>query len=143
MSNRISNIFVTVDTVILRKASISAEVLLIERKNSPFQGQWAIPGGFVDENEDLAQAAARELKEETGLTNIDLQQLHTFGAPRRDPRGHMISVAYYGWCQQNCTAIANDDAANVQWFSIDELPALAFDHDQIIAQAILKLKELK
>jgi 8-oxo-dGTP diphosphatase len=94
-----------------------------------------LPGGFVDENEDLEVAAKRELEEETQVKIDSLQQFGTFGKPFRDPRGHMISVAYFGEVPENTIAIASDDAKEVAWFAINELPNLAFDHQEIIEKA--------
>ena len=136
MTKRTSNIFVTVDTIVFRKEGQETEILLIKRGRDPFQGKWAIPGGFVDFNEDLNIAASRELEEETGLKDIKLQQLHTFGTPGRDPRGHMISIVYWGMSKENAQVTGADDATEALWFSINELPDLAFDHSQIIEMAI-------
>ena len=127
---------VTVDMVILHRTANGTEILLIERLNNPFAGCWALPGGFVDENEDLPDAAARELREETSLTGIALQQIGAFGRPGRDPRGHTITVAYWGICNTSEKAAAADDAKNLRWFPISQLPPLAFDHDEIIAEAL-------
>ena len=135
MSSRTSKIFVTVDAVIFKPLEQTWQVLLIKRKNDPFKGKWAIPGGFVDEHEDLQIAAARELKEETGMEVESLQQLYTFGTPHRDPRSHTISVTYYGFADSKAIAEAADDAEDAAWFAIDELPELAFDHGQIIQMA--------
>jgi len=134
---------VTVDAAVFALVEGKARLLLIQRKQEPFQGSWALPGGFVEIEEDLPEAAARELAEETGLKNIPLEQLHTFGRPGRDPRGRTITVVYFGlagtdWHQ----AEAADDAAEVQWFDIDHLPSLAFDHGEIARCAIGRLKEL-
>ncbi|EMY3484085.1 NUDIX hydrolase [Flavobacterium psychrophilum] len=136
---RISKIFVTVDAVIIRK-STDNQLLLIKRKNEPFQNCWALPGGFVDENEDLEVAAKRELEEETQIKIDSLQQFGTFGKPFRDPRGHMISVAYFGEVPENTIAIASDDAKEVAWFAVNELPNLAFDHQEIIEKALKTFK---
>lgn len=131
---------VTTDIVVFKKEPKGVEILLIERGNPPFKGQWALPGGFVDENEALKTAALRELKEETQLEGIELSQLHTFGKPGRDPRGHCISIVYMGWLtNEKQKAVAGDDAKQVQWFPINNLPQLAFDHKEIIALAITKL----
>ncbi|EKT3973879.1 NUDIX hydrolase [Flavobacterium psychrophilum] len=136
---RTSKIFVTVDAVIIRK-STDNQLLLIKRKNEPFQNCWALPGGFVDENEDLEVAAKRELEEETQIKIDSLQQFGTFGKPFRDPRGHMISVAYFGEVPENTIAIASDDAKEVAWFAVNELPNLAFDHQEIIEKALKTFK---
>ncbi|MGE4288691.1 MAG: NUDIX domain-containing protein [Salinivirgaceae bacterium] len=131
---------VTTDIAVFKKDAKGVKILLIERANPPFAGHWALPGGFVDENEALKTAALRELKEETQIEGIELNQLHTFGNPGRDPRGHTISVVYMGWLtNEKQQATAGDDAKKVGWFSINELPQLAFDHNEIIGMAIKKL----
>lgn len=130
---------VTSDVVLFSPLKGKVFILLIERMNEPFAGCWALPGGFVEENEDLVSAAARELKEETNIEGVHLKQLFTFGKPGRDPRGHCITVAYWGIVDHTkIEAKAGDDAKNLQWFNIEELPKLAFDHDEIIAKAIKK-----
>jgi 8-oxo-dGTP diphosphatase len=134
---------VTVDAAVFALVEGKARLLLVQRKHEPFQGSWALPGGFVEMGEDLPEAAARELAEETGLRNVPLEQLHAFGKPGRDPRGRTITIVYFGiagtdWQQ----AKAADDAAAVQWFDIDNLPSMAFDHDEIARCAIERLKQL-
>ncbi len=126
---------VTVDIIIFRLFDNDPEVLLIKRGNDPYKGHWALPGGFVDKDEPLETAAARELKEETGLAGILLTQMHTFGNPGRDPRGHTVSVVYVGYLTDESTARAGDDAAAAEWFKTDELPDLAFDHDVVVEMA--------
>jgi 8-oxo-dGTP diphosphatase len=124
---------VTVDIVILTRGT-KPRVLLIRRKNEPFAGMWAIPGGFVDMDETLEAAARRELREETGVEAALLQQLHTFGDPGRDPRGRTISIVYLARVHaKQVKPQAADDAAEVGWHDLGRLPALAFDHDQILA----------
>ncbi len=132
------NIKVTVDAVVFdQKGPGNYAVLLIQRKNPPFQGKWALPGGFVEDEEALEVAAARELEEETGIKNVALQQLHTFGKPDRDPRGRAISVSYFGLTEASTQTIkADTDASDVRWFDIHQLPGLAFDHQQIVDMAI-------
>ncbi|MGD9993061.1 MAG: NUDIX domain-containing protein [Salinivirgaceae bacterium] len=131
---------VTTDIVVFKKDAEGVKILLIERGNPPFKGQWALPGGFVDENEALKTAALRELKEETHLEGIELSQLHTFGNPGRDPRGHNISIVYMGWLSdEKQQATAGDDAKKLAWFPINHLPQLAFDHQEIISLAVKKL----
>jgi len=129
----------TVDAVIFRKEDQRIQVLLIRRKHSPFEGMWALPGGFVEMDEDLDEAVARELEEETGLKNIALKQLHTFGAPDRDPRHRTVSVVFSGWLTDMQHAVAGDDARNINWFDIDHLPDLAFDHEKILQLALQTL----
>ncbi len=136
---RTSNIFVTVDAVVFKQYPQQPQVLLIQRKNDPFRGQWALPGGFVDQHEDLDAAAQRELEEETSLQNIVLKQFHAFGKPHRDPRAHTVSVAYVGIADDTAVATAADDATDAQWFSVRDLPEVAFDHRDIISLALKKL----
>ena len=135
-----SQIYVTVDAVVLRRAAESYELLFIKRKNEPFKGKWALPGGFVEEHEDLRDAAARELQEETGLRVTALEQLGTFGKPHRDPRHHTVSVAYIAFVDANAEAIAADDAVEAKWFSVKNLPEMAFDHDDIVNLALQKTR---
>ena len=116
-------------------------VLLIKRKYEPFKGKWAIPGGFVLQEETLEEAVERELKEETGIEINYLEQLYTFGQPDRDPRNRVVSVAYFGLIEPSAFKIlASTDAEEVQWFKITELPSLSFDHDKILKLAIERLK---
>jgi 8-oxo-dGTP diphosphatase len=135
---RTSTIFVTVDAVIFRKTGNDHEILFIKRKKEPFKGQWAIPGGFLDEGEDLPVAAARELREETGVVVDKLEQLGAFGKPGRDPRQHTVSVAYVGFAEENTKAVGADDAEEAKWFSVKNLPELAFDHADIVTLALQK-----
>lgn len=137
---RTSKIFVTTDAVVFKKIDGINHVLFIKRKNDPDKGKWALPGGFVDENEDLPDAAARELQEETGLVVKDLQQLGAFGKPGRDPRQHTVSVVYVGFADDNAEAVGADDAEEAQWFSVKYLPELAFDHTDIVTLALEKYK---
>ena len=122
----------TVDLVLVsRRAPL--RVLLIRRKHEPFAGKWALPGGFVDEGEDLLPAARRELQEETGITDVEPEQLFTVGTPGRDPRGWTVSVVYRARVNPaTLRPAAADDAAAVGWFPLDELPELAFDHAVIL-----------
>lgn len=126
---------VTVDVVIVTSEP-QPRVLLIRRRHDPFAGMWAIPGGFVDMDEDLEDAARRELREETGVELAALEQLQTFGRPGRDPRGRVISVVYLARVPpEQLQPAAGDDAVQVGWFRLDELPPLAFDHAEILALA--------
>lgn len=132
----------TVDCVIFGlDESHQLKVLMIQRKNAPFKGQWALPGGFVEMEESLEAAALRELEEETGVKEVFIEQLFTFGAPDRDPRGRVISVAYYALVNLSEHPVeAASDARRVEWFGVDELPELAFDHQQILQTAIARLR---
>jgi len=136
--NYTPKIFVTVDVVLFRKMNSSYEILLIQRLNDPFKDYWALPGGFVDENEELETAAKRELFEETDIQLFQVKQIKAYGNPSRDPRHHTISVAFTGEIDSLAEAKAKDDAKAVKWFSIEELPALAFDHAEIIRDTIEK-----
>ena len=134
---------VTVDIVLFTDESPNPQVLLIRRKNSPFKGLWALPGGFLDMDESLEAAALRELHEETDISNVQLTQIATFGNPSRDPRGRVITVAYFGIVESNKQhiAIAGSDAAEVAWFPTSNLPQqIAFDHSEIIHTALKRLK---
>jgi 8-oxo-dGTP diphosphatase len=116
-------------------------VLLIQRGNPPFKDQWALPGGFVGMKETLEEAVERELFEETGLSDLNLEQFHAFSAPDRDPRHRTISVVFVGYTEPGESKHrAGDDARDVQWFDIDKLPPLAFDHMKIIEMAFRQLK---
>jgi 8-oxo-dGTP diphosphatase len=130
----------TVDCIIFGLDDRELKVLLIQRKHPPFAGKWALPGGFVDMGEDLMTAALRELEEETGVKDVFIEQLYTFGAPNRDPRGRVVSVAYYALVNlREHPAQAASDAEQADWFNINELPPLAFDHDHIMEVAIKRL----
>jgi 8-oxo-dGTP diphosphatase len=135
---------VTVDLVIFTIAADDLKVLLIRRGVEPFLGKWALPGGFVGIDESLDAAAARELQEEVGVTGIYLEQLYTFGAPERDPRGRVISVAYFALIDaERQQIVAASDAASAQWHSIFDRrigTRLAFDHDKILDCAIWRLR---
>lgn len=131
---------VTTDVVLFTIREDSLQLLLIERGNDPFKGSWALPGGFVDIDEDLELGAARELAEETGVEGLYLEQLGTFGAPGRDPRERVISVAYLALAPETKLAVrAGDDAAAADWFPVKALPPLAFDHAEIIEVAHQRL----
>ena len=134
---------VTVDTVIFSTVTDKTKILLIKRGKEPFKGMWALPGGFVEMDEELEDAAARELAEETHLTGIELKQMHTFGRCGRDPRGRQISIAFIGKAEPGLTDLKpGDDAVEAKWFDIDELPQMGFDHEEIVAMAIEKLPSL-
>lgn len=133
---------VTVDCVIfgLDEGSL-LKVLLIKRLREPYKDFWALPGGFVDMEEDLETAALRELEEETGLKDVFIEQLFTFGNPGRDPRGRVISIAYFALVNLSRYKVkAASDAKEVKWFEVNNLPKLAFDHDTILRIAINRLR---
>ena len=128
---------VTTDIVLLAGREAGLSVLLVRRKGEPFAGQWALPGGFLDEGETLQACAARELKEETGVVAPDLTLVGAYGDPGRDPRGWTVSIAFRARVDsEDVTPVAGDDAAEVGWFAVDSLPGLAFDHGRIVADAI-------
>ena len=115
-------------------------VLLIERGIEPFKGRWALPGGFLRMEETGLAGAKRELMEETGFKDAYIKQFHTFTSPNRDPRERVITIAYYALVRLR-EVKGGDDAARAEWFSLDEVPALAFDHDQILRIASYELKK--
>jgi 8-oxo-dGTP diphosphatase len=132
---------VTVDVVIFTIRAGTLHVLLVRRAASPFAGRHAIPGGFVHEDESLEAAARRELAEETGVRDVYLEQLYTFGEPGRDPRGRVVTVAYFALIASDEVALrAGTDAAEARWFPVAALPPLAFDHDRILAYALERLR---
>jgi len=129
---------VTVDVVVVTRER-KPRVLLIRRRRPPFEGQWALPGGFIDMDETLEASARRELREETGLTPRRLVQLAAYGDPKRDPRGRTISVVFLAEVNADAEAQAGDDAADANWFPLDKLPRLAFDHRRILRDARRRL----
>jgi 8-oxo-dGTP diphosphatase len=132
---------VAVDIVIFTIQSGELRVLLVKRGIPPFEKQFAIPGGFVLENESLDEAALRELKEETGVADVYLEQNKSFGDPVRDPRGRVISVAYFALiAADRAPLIAGSDAAEARWWSMGKLPALAFDHGKILEYSLQRLR---
>ncbi|MEZ4573598.1 MAG: NUDIX domain-containing protein [Vampirovibrionales bacterium] len=131
----------TVDIVIFTIVNGNLKVLLIRRKGPPFQHMWAIPGGFIRIGETLEEAAERRLFEETNVKDIYLEQLVTFGTPNRDPRARIITISHYALIGSNKDIQPNANAEDVQWFSVHDLPDLAFDHKDIVECALLRLKE--
>lgn len=132
----------TADVVVLALSKEVLKVLLIERGKPPFEGTWALPGGFVDVGESPEQAASRELEEETGLRDLHLQQLRAFGDPGRDPRGHTVTIAYLAVVagEGRLREEGGSDAARARWWSIADLPPLAFDHGDIVTYALQRLR---
>lgn len=132
---------VTVDCVVFGFDEGDLKVLLIQRGIEPFKGAWALPGGFVQMDESLDEAARRELGEETGVTDLFLEQLYSFGRVDRDPRERVVSVAYYALINLNEQSIkASSDAANAGWFNLDDVPNLAFDHQTILETGIARIR---
>lgn len=131
----------TVDCVVFGLDDADLKVLLIQRGMAPFKGSWALPGGFVHVDETLEEAARRELEEETGLRNVFLEQLYTFGELKRDPRERIVSVAWYALVNLRDHKVqAATDAGEAAWFSLDDLPTLAFDHAAILDTAQQRLR---
>ena len=131
----------TVDCVVFGLDEDDLKVLLIQRDLEPFEGEWALPGGFVPPGEAVDETARRELREETGLRNVYLEQLYTFGDPERDPREHVVTVAYFALVNlEDNRPKAATDARNAAWFALDDVPSLAFDHDRILEAALARLK---
>ena len=133
----------TVDAFILNYSQKKLSLLLIQRRDDPYKGAWAFPGGFVDENEPVENAMERELKEETGLEINPLHQIYVASETGRDPRGWTVSVVFLGFSKGNNINIKpGDDAKAAQWFPLDSLPKLAFDHSDITGKVIMKLKQV-
>lgn len=131
---------VTADCVIFGFDGTTIKVLLIQRGIEPFKGKWAFPGGFMNIDETVEECAKRELEEETGLKNVSVEQFYTFSDVNRDPRERVITVAHYALVKLS-EVKGGDDAASARWFSMDEVPSLAFDHDRILRMAVNRLKE--
>lgn len=138
----VQNIKVSVDAVVFGYTSKDGlSILLIQRKIDPFKGQWALPGGLVGDDESLEKAVQRELKEETGISINYLEQLYSFGQPNRDPRNRVISITYYGLVKPDAFKLnASTDASDVKWFNVNQIPTLAFDHDEILRVALKRLQ---
>ena len=132
---------VTTDCVIFGFDGTRLNVLLIERGNDPYKGCWAFPGGFLNMDESALEGAKRELYEETGLRDAYIHQFHAFSAPDRDPRERVISIAYFALVRLTDVK-AGDDAAKAQWFPLDEIPPLAFDHDKMLREALKALRRM-
>jgi len=135
-----TKLLVTVDVVLFTILDRALHLLLIRRLAKPFENRYALPGGFVGEEESLDAAATRELREETGVEKVYLEQLYSFGDPKRDPRGRVITVAYYALAPHQQALRAGTDAADAAWFPVADLPALAFDHRKIAEYAHQRLR---
>lgn len=132
---------VTTDCIIFGFDAGELKVLLIERGIEPYKGRWAFPGGFLHMDENTDDCARRELYEETGLENVFIEQLYTFSEVDRDPRGRVITVAYYALIKlSDYKVTAGDDAQNARWFPVSKVPSLAFDHDRILRIALNRLR---
>lgn len=140
-TNKYPKPFVTVDVLIFTIEDSALKILLVKRANEPYVGQWAIPGGFVNEHESLEEAAKRILIDKTGVSDVYLEQLYTFGEPKRDPRGRVITVSYFALIPfQDLQNINNDKVSEVSWFDTKKTPVLAFDHSKILEYALSRLK---
>jgi len=131
---------VTTDCVIFGFDGVRINVLLIQRGVEPYKDAWAFPGGFLKMDETAEEGARRELEEETGLKNVDVEQFYTFSTVDRDPRERVITIAHYALVRM-ADVRGGDDAANARWFPYNEIPRLAFDHDRILRKAVSVLKE--
>lgn len=131
----------TADCIVFARKELDFRVLLVQRANEPYKGKWAFPGGFMNMDETTEEAARRELKEETGLIVDDICQIGTFDRVDRDPRGRIITVAYFVVIDGIREVKGGDDAAVARWFSIGNLPELAFDHQKIMEVAMRKLRD--
>ena len=132
---------VTADITVFTVKDKELKVLLVKRGLEPFKEKWALPGGFVRIDESLEDAAKRELEEETGVKNVYLEQLYTFGDTKRDPRGRVMTVAYMALVNsENIKLKATTDVLDAQWFSVGRLPKLAFDHAEILTYALKRLR---
>jgi 8-oxo-dGTP diphosphatase len=129
---------VTVDALVIWPSDEGPHVLLIQRKRDPFSQKWALPGGFIEEDETLLTSVARELAEETGLTDLSFTQFGAYGDPGRDPRGRTLTIAYYAVVEGAVPPEVEglDDAQDARWFSIHSLPELAFDHQEILQSGL-------
>jgi len=135
-----TKLLVTVDIVLFTIRDRSLHLLLIRRLAKPFQNRYALPGGFVLEHESVDAAAARELHEEAGVDQVYLEQLYTFGDPKRDPRGRVVTVAYYALVPHTQVLQAGTDASDAAWFPVADLPSLAFDHRKIVEYAHQRIR---
>jgi 8-oxo-dGTP diphosphatase len=135
-----TKLLVTVDVVLFTIRDRKLHLLLIKRLAKPFENRYALPGGFVQEDESLDTAAIRELREETGVGDVYLEQLYTFGNPKRDPRGRVVTVAYYALVPNTQVVRAGTDASDAAWFPVTELPPLAFDHRKIAEYAHQRIR---
>ena len=133
------NCFFTADALLINKN----EVLLVRRKNDPFRGKWCVPGGFVDPDEKVEHAAARELEEETGISGIALEFFGLYSDPGRDPRGRTVTGVFWALLSEKPAAKAGDDAAECGWFPLDDPPEMAFDHIKILEDARARMRKPK
>ncbi|MBR5655993.1 MAG: NUDIX hydrolase [Prevotella sp.] len=134
---------VTTDCLVFGQDGSRLKILLIKRGFEPFKGRWAFPGGFLEMGESAEEGVLRELEEETGLSGLSVKQLHTFSAPGRDPRGWTISIAFWTVVQLSDVedVKGSDDAVEAEWFDVDNVPALAFDHDEMLKMALMLVRK--
>lgn len=137
------NISLTADSVIFHSDGEETHVLLVQRKYDPYQGLWALPGGFLNDEEPLEEGAKRELEEETGLKAENLEQIRAYGIPDRDPRGRTVSIGFWGEVENIAKVKGSDDAELAEWHDVQRLPDLAFDHDIIVKEALEKYRSKK
>ena len=131
------NCYLTADTLVVS----GNDVVLVRRKNEPFQGMWCFPGGFVEQDETVLSGAKRELSEETGITGLEIEEFGAYGDPGRDPRGRTVTLVYWTIVEKKAALNAGDDAAECSWFSLDDLPPLAFDHPRIAEDLRQRIKK--
>ena len=131
---------VTVDVVVFRLHEDALKVLLIQRAFPPYKGKWAFPGGFVSIDETLEEAALREMEEETGVRDVYLEQLYTFGDPGRDPRGRVVTVVYFALLSKDVEVRTSEEAVRTAWHPVNKAPDLAFDHGEILKYAVQRLR---
>lgn len=137
----IQNIQVATDAIVFSGKGDDIRVLLIKRKYDPYSGMWALPGGFVEDDEELEAAAIRELEEETGLRVTSMEQLHTFGRVGRDARGRTVTVTYYTILEHADTSVAGaDDATHAEWVLVKDITELAFDHMEMLEMALKRIR---
>jgi len=138
----VQNIKIAADAMVFSNGGEYLQLLLIKRKNDPFKGMWALPGGFVEDDEELEAAAIRELEEETRLKLSAMKQLHTFGKVGRDPRGRTVSATYYAFVNAADHKVeGNDDAAEAKWVNVKDITEMAFDHMEVLEFALQQLAD--
>lgn len=133
---------VTADVVLFGMINAQPSIMLVTRKNDPFAGSMAFPGGFLEMDEDVHTCAMRELHEETGISDVQLYQMLTVGSPERDPRGRVITVVYSGFYHGTTKPLSGSDAAAVDWYALNKLPELAFDHSEVLVEVCKRWRKI-